>query len=152
MINGSLFSATKPGMLPSGYAFMKHFEVVASVLIKNNRVFCAQRKNSGETAKKWEFPGGKIEKDETHQQALEREISEEFSTKIIVDNFITTVNHQYNTFAITMHAYQCSVLEGNLTLSEHLDSRWLTREELANVDWAPADLPIVERVKEILHA
>ncbi len=99
MINGSLFSATKPGMLPSGYAFMKHFEVVASVLIKNNRVFCAQRKNSGETAKKWEFPGGKIEKDETHQQALEREISEEFSTKIIVDNFITTVNHQYNTFS-----------------------------------------------------
>jgi 8-oxo-dGTP diphosphatase len=129
---------------------MKHFEVVASVFIQNNRVFCAQRKDAGETAKKWEFPGGKIEPGETHQQALAREISEELSTKINVGDFITTVNHQYNTFAITMHAYQCSIIEGNLTLSEHLDSRWLTREELASVDWAPADLPIVKRVRDIL--
>ena len=131
---------------------MKHFEVVASVFIKDNRVFCAQRKDAGETAKKWEFPGGKIEAGETHQQALVREISEELSTKISVGNFITTVNHQYNTFAITMHAYQCTILEGTLTLSEHLDSRWLSQEELDHVDWAPADLPIVKRVRELLDA
>ncbi len=137
-------------MLLVRHIFMKHFEVVASVLIKDNRVFCAQRKDSGETAKKWEFPGGKIELGETHQEALEREIFEELSTKISVGNFITTVTHQYNTFAITMHAYLCEILEGNLILSEHLDSRWLTREELTSVDWAPADLPIVERVREIL--
>jgi len=129
---------------------MKHFEVVASVFIEDNRVFCAQRKDAGETAKKWEFPGGKIEAGETHQQALMREISEELSTKISVGNFITTVNHQYNTFAITMHAYQCSILEGNLILSEHLDSKWLSLDELDCVDWAPADIPIVERVREIL--
>lgn len=131
---------------------MKHFEVVAAVLIKENRVFCAQRKNTGETAKKWEFPGGKLEAGESHQQALIREISEELFTKISVDTFVTTVNHQYNTFAITMHAYRCTILEGNLTLTEHLDSRWLTLDELSCVDWAPADLPIVERVRELLNA
>lgn len=131
---------------------MKHFEVVASVFIKDNRVFCAQRKDTGETAKKWEFPGGKVNEGETHQQALEREIYEELATKITVDNFIMTVTYQYSTFAITMHAYQCTIIEGNLTLSEHLDSRWLTCEELPTVDWAPADLPIVERIKDFLHA
>lgn len=129
---------------------MKHIEVVAAVFIKDNLVFCAQRKDAGETAKKWEFPGGKVEAGESHQQALAREISEELSTKITVGNFMTTVNHQYNTFALTMHAYQCSILEGSLTLSEHLDSRWLPRDELETVDWAPADLPIVERVRELL--
>lgn len=131
---------------------MKHIEVVAAVFIKDNRVFCAQRKDAGETAKKWEFPGGKVEAGESHQQALAREISEELSTKITVGNFVTTVNHQYNTFALTMHAYQCSILEGTLTLSEHLDSRWLPRDELETVDWAPADLPIVDRVRELLDA
>lgn len=131
---------------------MKHFEVVAAILIDSNRVFCAQRKDAGEVAKKWEFPGGKIEMGENHQQALSREIAEELSVEIAVGDFVATVYHEYSTFAITMHAYLATVLFGELTLSEHLDSRWLSREELTSVDWAPADLPIVERVKELLHA
>ena len=130
---------------------MKHFEVVAAILINGNRVFCAQRKDVGEVAKKWEFPGGKIEMGENHQQALSREIAEELSVEIAVGDFITTVYHEYSTFAITMHAYLATVLSGELTLSEHLDSRWLSRDELTSVDWAPADLPIVERVKDMLH-
>ncbi|HKL86334.1 MAG TPA: (deoxy)nucleoside triphosphate pyrophosphohydrolase [Treponemataceae bacterium] len=129
---------------------MKQVEVVALVLIKDARVFCAQRKDEGETAKKWEFPGGKIEAGESHIQALAREISEEFATRISVGSFVTTVHHQYKTFFLTMHAYTGTIQDGNMTLSEHLDSRWLTKEELNCVDWAPADLPIVEQVREIL--
>lgn len=131
---------------------MKNIEVVAAVIIKDNKIFCAQRKNQGEVAMKWEFPGGKIESGETHQDALARELSEELSIQIAIGNFITTVNHQYNTFALTMHAYLVTIIGGELTLSEHLDSRWLSRDTLTTVDWAPADLPIVERVKELLHA
>lgn len=131
---------------------MKHLEVVAVILIKNNRVFCTQRKDFGEVAKKWEFPGGKIELGETNQQALAREIYEELNTRISVGDLITTVNYQYNTFFITMHAYLGIIIEGSLTLSEHLDSKWLSIEELSSVDWAPADLPIVDKVKGLLSA
>ncbi len=129
---------------------MKHVEVVAAVIIKNGKVFCAQRKDIGETAKKWEFPGGKIEAGETSQKALAREILEELNTEIKVGDFITTVNHQYNTFSITMHAYQATVITGNLNLSEHLDSRWLSQDELNSLDWAAADIPIVEQIKGLL--
>jgi len=131
---------------------MTHFEVVAAIFIVNNRVFCAQRKDSGEVGRKWEFPGGKIEKGESHQEALAREIQEELSIQIEVSDFVTTIHHQYKSFSITMHAYLGKIVMGKLTLSEHLDFRWLSLEELSSVDWAPADLPIVERVKDLLYA
>ena len=126
---------------------MKHFNVAAAVFVENNKVFCAQRKDSGETAKLWEFPGGKIEEGETPDEALVREIQEELCVNIRVEDFITIVNHEYKTFSITMHAYLCTILSGKLTLTEHLDSRWLSVEELESVDWAPADVPIVEKVR-----
>lgn len=129
---------------------MKHFEVVAAVFIKDNKVFCAQRKDAGETAKKWEFPGGKIEPGESHRQALIREISEELSATITPGDFLLTVEHAYKTFSLTMHAYEAAITEGTLTLSEHLDSKWLAREELYSVDWAAADVPIVEKVAGML--
>lgn len=111
----------------AGNPFMKRFEVVAAVIISDGKVFCAQRKDSGETARKWEFPGGKIEAGEKPDEALVREIAEELSVKISAGNFITTVYHEYNTFAITMHAYEATIIEGTVTLSEHLDSRWASR-------------------------
>jgi len=133
------------------YRYMKHYEVVAAVFIKDNKVFCAQRKDSGETAKKWEFPGGKIESGETRQEALVREIYEELSARITVGDYLMTVEHAYTTFSLTMHAYLADITEGKLTLSEHLDSKWLSREELYSVDWAGADVPIVEKVAGMLE-
>ncbi len=129
---------------------MKHIEVVAAVIIRNKKVFCAQRTDSGETAKKWEFPGGKIEAGETREQALEREIQEEFSTQVAVGTWLATSDHQYRSFSISLHAYLCEVRDGTLLPTEHLATRWIDREELSTVDWAAADLPIVEKLREIL--
>lgn len=124
---------------------MKHFEVVAAVFIDNQgKIFCARRKDKGELALKWEFPGGKIEPGETREEALVREIEEELTAKIAVKDYITTVNHQYNTFKLTMHAYLTEVLDGELILNEHTDSVWLDKEDLMSLDWAQADIPIVE--------
>ena len=124
---------------------MKNIEVVAAIFInKNNEIFCARRKDEGELALKWEFPGGKIEPAESHQEALIREIKEELSTDIKVNDFIMTVKHQYKGFHLTMHAYFAEVVTGDLVLNEHTGFKWLRKEELYSLDWAAADLPIVE--------
>jgi 8-oxo-dGTP diphosphatase len=128
----------------------KHITVSAAVIIQNQTVFCAQRKDSGELARKWEFPGGKIEIGEIPEDALVREIKEELDSTISIVKKLTTVEHQYTTFDITMHAFLCQLVEGSLTLSEHLDSCWLPKDQLYSVDWAEADIPIVEIVKHTL--
>jgi 8-oxo-dGTP diphosphatase len=136
---------------------MPHYEVVAAVITRSSEngiteIFCAQRpgpkpgKAPNETNYKWEFPGGKIEPGETRQQALEREIREEFGTEIKGGAFITTVEHVYKSFGITMHAFYCTVLSGSLTLKEHLGSKWLPRSELEQVDWAAADIVVMKAV------
>ena len=134
----------------------KHYEVVAAVITKNEngveKIFCAQRpgpkpgKDLNETHYKWEFPGGKIEDGETREQALAREIWEEFGAKIQIGSFITTVNHEYKSFCITMHAFYCKLIEGELELKEHLDSCWLERSRMMTLDWAAADVPIVQAI------
>ena len=123
---------------------MKNIEVIAAVIMnQNNEIFCARRKDEGELALKWEFPGGKIEFGESNEEALIREIKEELSTEIQVKDFIITVKHQYKTFHLTMHAYYAEVINGDLILNEHTGYKWLKKEELVTLDWAAADLPIV---------
>lgn len=130
---------------------MKHIEVAAAVFIQHNKVFATQRKNEGELALYWEFPGGKLEHGESGEEAAIREIKEELSAEIAVVKYLTTVVHQYTTFKITLIAYLCEVTSGNLTISEHIASRWLAKEELHTVEWAAADLPIVALVEKMLR-
>jgi len=131
---------------------MRHLEVVAAVIINNGEILCMQR-NLGKyeyVSYKYEFPGGKLEIGESQIQALMRELSEEMNLNIIInqDDFFMTVEHTYPDFSITMHSYICHVDNRTFTRNEHISHTWLKAESLATLDWAAADLPIVEKLKE----
>ena len=131
---------------------MKSIEVVAAIIRKGDKIFATQR-GYGEWKDWWEFPGGKMEPDETPEEALVREIREELSTDISVDKFLCTVDYDYPKFHLTMHCYICSLLTEALHLNEHEAARWLRSDELHSVNWLPADdqlLPLIER--ELLDA
>ena len=126
---------------------MKTIEVVAAIISKDDRIFATQR-GYGEWKDWWEFPGGKIEQGETPEEALKREIREELSAEISIDQFLCTVDYDYPTFHLTMHCYLCSLQKESLKLNEHEAALWLTRDELNNVKWLPADLEIIDKIKE----
>ena len=127
---------------------MKTIEVVAAVIMKDKQVLATQR-GYGDLQGRWEFPGGKIEAGEDHTTALSREIQEELDVFIVVGEFLTTVEYDYPSFHLIMHAYQCE-LKGEFHLQEHSAARWLTKETLYDVDWLEADLPIVECVGKLI--
>jgi len=126
---------------------MKTIEVVAAIISKDDRIFATQR-GYGEWKDWWEFPGGKMEQGETPEEALKREIREELSAEISIDQFLCTVDYDYPTFHLTMHCYLCSLQKESLRLNEHEAALWLTRDELNNVKWLPADLEIIDKIKE----
>ena len=124
---------------------MKTIEVVAAVIRKDDKIFATQR-GYGEWKDWWEFPGGKMEPGETQEEALKREIREELSTDISVDEFLCTVEYDYPKFHLVMHCYMCSLLTDSLHLNEHEAAKWLGREELTSVKWLPADVEVIERL------
>ena len=127
---------------------MKQIEVVAAIIRKEDKIFATQR-GYGEFKDWWEFPGGKMEAGETPEEALKREIREELSTGISVDKYLCTVNYDYPKFHLTMHCYLCSLLTESLHLNEHEAARWLSLDNLDRVNWLPADLLVIEKLKEI---
>jgi 8-oxo-dGTP diphosphatase len=123
---------------------MKQIEVVAAIIHDDKgRIFATQR-GYGDYKDGWEFPGGKIEAGETPEQALVREIREELSAEISVDEFLCTVEYDYPKFHLTMHCYLCSLIGEALHLNEHEAAKWLTKDELDSVKWLPADVKVVE--------
>ena len=127
---------------------MKQREVVAAIIRKEDKIFTTQR-GYGDWKDWWEFPGGMIEPEETPEEALRREICEELSTEINVDEFLCTVEYDYPKFHLIMHCYLCSLLTEELHLNEHEAAKWLSKDELNSVKWLPADLEVVEKIKEL---
>ena len=126
---------------------MKRIQVVAAIIHDaEGRIFATQR-GYGEFKDGWEFPGGKMEAGETPEEALRREIWEELETRIEVERLVETVEYDYPQFHLTMHCYLCRVESGRLELKEHEAARWLEKEDLYEVDWLPADLQIIDKLK-----
>lgn len=121
-------------------------EVVAAVIRRGGRIFATQR-GYGEFKDWWEFPGGKMEPDETPQQALVREIREELDTDISIGSLIRTVEWDYPGFHLTMHCFWCTLASAELHLLEHEAARWLSKDELLSVRWLPADEGILQDIR-----
>ena len=127
----------------------KTISVVAAVIKNNNRVFATAR-GYGDYKGWWEFPGGKIEDGETPQQALVREIREELTAEIDVGDLIQTIEYDYPDFHLSMDCFWAKVRSGHLELKEAEDARWLTVDQMDEVKWLPADMILIEKVRQVL--
>lgn len=131
---------------------MKNIRVVAAIIKAVNEngesIFFATQRGYGEFKGGWEFPGGKIEACETPQEALKREIMEEFDTEISVGELIDTIEYDYLEFHLSMDCFLCEIIKGNLVLKEHEDAKWLTKEQLNDVEWLPADITLIEKIRD----
>ena len=124
---------------------MKKLEIVAAIIKENEKYFAAQR-GYGEFKDWWEFPGGKIENGESKEEALKREIREELATEIEIDRFITTVQFDYPEFHLIMHCFICHITAGQPQLLEAKAAKWLDKNDLASVEWLPADRAILHLI------
>lgn len=128
---------------------MKTVRVVAAVIRKDDKIFATQR-GYGEFKDGWEFPGGKIEDGESPEHALIREIKEELDTDINVGELIDTIEYDYPNFHLSMDCFWCDIVQGGLELREHEAAKWLTKENLYSVEWLPADVELIEKIKKEL--
>lgn len=129
-----------------------HYHVVAGVLIHQGKVLCVKKGETkyAYTSHHWEFPGGKVETGETPEEALKRELREELDCEVKVENMLITVRHDYTDFSLTMEAFVCHPLSEQIVLKEHEALDWLLPNDLEDLEWCEADVPIAHKAKEFL--
>ncbi len=130
---------------------IKTIEVVAAIISYENKILCVQRDYNKYSyiSKKYEFPGGKIESNETHSEALRREIREELEMEISIGDCFLKIEHEYLDFFLIMHSYLCSSSSDKLKLNEHINYKWCSINQMHSLDWAAADIPIVEKLNTV---
>lgn len=128
----------------------KCISVVGAVLVKDNKVLAAQRSQSMSLPGMWEFPGGKIETSETPQQALARELQEELKLDARVGEEVESTTHEYDFGIVTLTTFYCALADAEPVLTEHSEIRWVEPQKLLELDWAPADIPAVEKIMKDL--
>ncbi|MGG1555020.1 (deoxy)nucleoside triphosphate pyrophosphohydrolase [Paenibacillus ferrarius] len=121
-------------------------KVAAALLMKDNKILIAQRKSTDKLAGKWEFPGGKQEPDETLEECLKREMNEEFGIEVRVGEFFGESTFHYEAGSIVLYAYWCTWTSGEMVVAEHDDFKWVLIEEMGQYDFAPADIPFIEKL------
>lgn len=124
----------------------KIINVVGAIIYSDNKILCAQRSETMSLPLMWEFPGGKIEKDETEKEALIREIKEEMKCDLIVKDKVTTTEYEYDFGIVKLSTYKCELNKEMPTLTEHNQIVWLPIQQLNELTWAPADIPAVKKI------
>lgn len=125
--------------------------VVAAAILRDGRVFAARRGPGQRQAGQWELPGGKVEPGESDAEALARELHEELGIAVRVGGYIGTSQFDYAHGTIALVAYQCRLINGEPTLTEHDQAAWLSADALESLSWAPADIPLIEPLKALLR-
>ena len=122
-------------------------KVTAAILIKDGKILIAKRKADDRQANKWEFPGGTVEQNETPQACLKREIQEEFGINVSVGRILGESIYHYDHGSIKLLAYRVHWKSGKIALNDHADYRWVSAKQLVEYDFAPADIPFVEKLQ-----
>ena len=122
---------------------MDKFEVVAAIILKDDKFFIAQRNRNKHMGLSWEFPGGKVENGETFENALKREIKEELNINIAINNKLGEENYKDEKINVKLHYFLCSHTSGEIYLNEHEDSAWITKNEFKNYNFAEGDSDII---------
>lgn len=129
---------------------MKDIEVVGAILVRDQKILCAQRGGEKSLAYLWEFPGGKIEAGETPQVALKRELMEELKIEVsIADDIFDQSSFEYDFGRVHLTTILCQLKGSEPILTEHVAIKWVAPSELPLLDWAPADLPAVAKLSQM---